>query len=156
MNAAENRNKFETVTQAFLDQQADAEQELESEEESEEELPEAAEDDKPNIYNMQATEFMEKYRDLSAEDKKHLVETYKSCLEIRKQQTDKMKGLADWCEGRLIHFSTFKAVFKRANEPKKKQGMIDATHAFFTQELDSDYQLELWEEEKIEINEDEY
>ena len=166
MNTAEqlhnedNRSEFEQTLQEHIDDQndfdeykanrpADEDNPLlnQGDDGEEEDLPEAAQKStKEIIYSMGAMEFIERYEAMPAEDKKYLYDEYTEILRVRAEMNERMKNLKEWCEhlDRLIDFPTYKAKYKRANEPKKKQNMIDASDAYWTKELDPDYQIELW------------
>lgn len=141
---SKNENDFHNTLNDYREQQEAMDQESEEQRSTESDDGEQDEDE-INIYALEPTEFLEIYKNLSADDKKHLYDEYKQILEIREQMNSRMKDLSDWCEERNIHFPTYKAAYKRANDPKKKQNMIDATFAFFAKELGGGYQKGLWD-----------
>lgn len=102
------------------------------------------EDQKIDIYSLQPTEFIEMYKALSAAEKRYLYDKYKEVLTIRDKMTQQMTELKEWCDERNIDFPTYKVVYKRANDPKKKQNMCDATFVFFGKELGGGMQQELF------------
>jgi len=141
--AAENMNEFESNVSQF---EATLSQHIADEEteEQEEEIQEAAENE-VDIYALEPTEFIDMYKKLSVEEKNHIFNGYKKVLEIRDRMNGEMEELKSWCEVRNIHFATYKAVYKRATDPKKKQNQIDATFVFFGKELGGGMQKELFD-----------
>ena len=84
-------------------------------------------------------------KNITDKEFKEFVKMYEEVLETRDEMTAKMKALAEWAKDKKMDFPTFKHVYKRANNPVKKQNLIDASFAWIAKKLGGSYQPKLFE-----------